>query len=104
MEVLIPLAILFGLFWFFVLLPQRRRAGDHRKMQDSLGAGDEVITAGGLHGEVVQIDETVLHVEIATGVVVRIDRRAVAARVEPETDNDAEGTLPFAEQHDDLPS
>jgi hypothetical protein len=46
----------------------------------------------------------VLHVEIATGVVVRIDRRAVAARVEPETDNDAEGTLPFAEQHDDLPS
>jgi preprotein translocase subunit YajC len=103
-EVLIPLAILFGLFWFFVLLPQRRRASDHRKMQDSLGTGDEVITAGGLHGEVVEIDETVLHVEIATGVVVRIDRRAVAARVDPETDSDEAGTLPFAEQHDDLPS
>ena len=104
MEVLIPLAILFGLFWFFVLLPQRRRGADHRKMQDSLSTGDEIITAGGLHGEVVEIGETVLHVEVAPDVVVRIDRRAVAALVEPETDNGAEGTLPFAEQHDDVPS
>ena len=104
MEVLIPLAILFGFFWFFVLLPQRRRGADHRRMQDSLSPGDEVITAGGLHGEVVEIDESVLHVEIAPGIVVRIDRRAVAARVEPETDDPGAGTLPLAEQRDDVSS
>jgi preprotein translocase subunit YajC len=103
-EVLIPLAILFGFFWFFVLLPQRRRAADHRRMQDSLGTGDEVITAGGLHGEVVEIGETVLHVEVAPGIVVRIDRRAVAARVEPDSDNLEAGPLPLAEQHDDVSS
>ena len=112
MEVLIPLVILFALFWFFVLLPQRRRSGDHARMQDSLGVGDEVITAGGLHGEVVAIDDTVLHVEIAQGTVVRVDRRAVAARVEPdgddpegdasETDDLEDGTVPFAEQQDDV--
>ena len=104
MEVLIPLAILFGFFWFFVLLPQRRRSADHRRMQDELTTGDEVITAGGLHGEVVEIGESVLHVEVAPDVVVRIDRRAVAARVEPETDDGEDGSLPLAEHHDDVPS
>lgn len=77
------------------MLPQRRRAGDHTRMQDTLGVGDEIITAGGLHGEVAAIDETVLHVEIAPGTVVRVDRRAVAAKVEPET-SDADDGVPFA--------
>ena len=84
MEILIPLAILFAFFWFFVALPQRRRGSDHTKMQDALDTGDEVITAGGLHGEVVEVDESVLRVEIAPGTVVRVDRRAIAARVEPD--------------------
>jgi preprotein translocase subunit YajC len=94
MQILIPLAILFAFFWFFVLLPQRRKGRDHVSMQDALAPGDEVITAGGLHGEVVEIDETVVRVEIAPGTVVRVDRRAIAARVEPEA---AEATLPGAE-------
>src|SRR3954447_1778303 len=85
MEILIPLAILFAFFWFFVLLPQRRKSASHTRMQDELGPGDEVITAGGLHGEVVEVDETVLRVEIAPGTVVRVDRRAIAARIEAET-------------------
>ncbi|HSP72798.1 MAG TPA: preprotein translocase subunit YajC [Gaiellaceae bacterium] len=84
MQILIPLAILFLLFWFFVALPQRRRQRAHASMQDALGVGDEVITAGGLHGDVVEIDDAVLRVEIAPGTVVRVDRRAIAARIEPE--------------------
>ncbi|MGZ4353507.1 MAG: preprotein translocase subunit YajC [Gaiellaceae bacterium] len=82
MQILIPLAILFALFWFFIALPQRRRQRAHASMQDALSVGDEVITAGGLHGDVVEIDETVLRVEVAPGTVVRVDRRAIAARVE----------------------
>jgi len=83
MQILIPLAILFALFWFFIALPQRRRQRAHASMQDALAVGDEVITAGGLHGDVVGIDETVLRVEIAPETVVRVDRRAIAARIEP---------------------
>jgi preprotein translocase subunit YajC len=85
-EILIPLAILFGFFWFAVLLPQRRKNAAHTGMQDTLGIGDEIITAGGLHGDVVELDETVVHVEIAPQIVVRVDRRAIAARVEPVED------------------
>jgi preprotein translocase subunit YajC len=95
MEILIPIVLLFGFFWFFVLLPQRRRGAAHTRMQDELAPGDEVITAGGLHGEVREIEDTVLQVEIAPGTVVRIDRRAIAARVEPEA---VDATLPEADR------
>jgi preprotein translocase subunit YajC len=94
MEILIPLAILFGFFWFLVVLPQRRRQREHGVMQETLGVGDEVITAGGLHGNVVELEETVLRVEVAPGTIVRVDRRAVAAKVEAEA---TDATLPEAE-------
>ena len=90
MSFLIVLAILFAFFWFFVLLPQRRRQRTHAEMQDSLALGDEVITAGGLHGDVVGLENGVARVEIAPGTVVRVDRRAIAARVEPEPEPEAE--------------
>jgi preprotein translocase YajC subunit len=56
-------------------------------MQDRLRVGDEVITAGGIRGYVRQLDEEVLKVEIAPEVVVRLDRRAVAALVQEEDDD-----------------
>jgi preprotein translocase subunit YajC len=62
-------------------------------MQDSVEVGDEIITAGGLHAAVLEDDGDELRVEIAPGVVVTLDRRAVAAvardvevEVEPEID------------------
>jgi preprotein translocase subunit YajC len=48
-------------------------------MQDDLAVGDEIITAGGLHGTIRELGETQLQVEIAPGVVATLDRRAVAA-------------------------
>jgi preprotein translocase subunit YajC len=77
---------LFGLLWFLVLRPQRRRQTEQLRMQDTLHVGDEVITAGGIRGEVRELDEEVLRVEIARDVVVRLDRRAVAAVVREEED------------------
>ena len=61
-------------------------------MQDPLRVGDEVITAGGIRGYVRQLDEEVLEVEIAPEVVVRLDRRAVAALVQEEDDDPDELT------------
>jgi len=83
---------LFALLWLFVLRPQRRRSTEQLQMQDTLRVGDEVITAGGIRGYVRQLDEEVLKVEIAPEVVVRLDRRAVAALVQEEDDNPDELT------------
>ncbi len=77
---------LFALLWFFILRPQRRRQAEQLQMQDTLHVGDEVITAGGIRGQVRQLDDEVLEVEIAPDVVVRLDRRAVAAVVPDESD------------------
>jgi preprotein translocase subunit YajC len=79
MQALIAIAILLALAWAFVVLPQRRRQRAHRAMQDEVGEGDEIITAGGIHATVREAGEEELRVEIAPNVVVRLDRRAVAA-------------------------
>jgi preprotein translocase subunit YajC len=81
----------FGAAWLLFVLPARRRKTSHAAMQDSVAVGDEIITAGGLHGTVKAFEDDTMKVEIATGVVVTLDRRAVAAvarevevEVEPE--------------------
>jgi preprotein translocase subunit YajC len=75
----IVLVALFGLMWFLLIRPQRRRATEQLEMQDKLRVGDEILTAGGIHGSVKAIEGDIVHVEIARGTLVRVDRRAVAA-------------------------
>jgi len=78
---LLIIIVILGLAYFFLMLPARRRRMQHSSMQDSVDVGDEVITAGGLHGRITGVHDeagTVL-VEIAPTVVVTLDRRAVAA-------------------------
>ena len=87
------LIVLFGAAWLLFVLPARRRKMSHAAMQDSVAVGDEIITAGGLHGTVKEIEDDTVKVEIATGVVATLDRRAVAA-VAREVDVEVEPELP----------
>jgi preprotein translocase subunit YajC len=90
----IVVVVLLGLAWLFIVLPVRRRqratSESHEAMQDSLVVGDEIITAGGLYAVVRGIDHDRLEIEIAPGVIVSLDRRAVAAVAEDEEDDEAE--------------
>ena len=76
---LLIILILFGVVWLLFVLPARRRRGQHASMQDSVEVGDEIITAGGIHAVVKEMGESDLRVEIAPGVIVTLDKRAVAA-------------------------
>jgi len=76
---IIAVAVLLVLGWLFLWLPSRRRQRSHEAMQDDINEGDEIITAGGIHGIVRDSGEAELRVEIAPGTVVTLDRRAVAA-------------------------
>jgi preprotein translocase subunit YajC len=89
------LIVVFGAAWLLFVLPARRRKMSHNAMQDSIDVGDEIITAGGLHGTVKAFEDDTVKVEIAPGVVATLDRRAVAAvarevEVEVEPDPPAE--------------
>ena len=92
------LLLIVGAAWFILVIPARRRRQQHSAMQDTVDVGDEIITAGGLHGIVKETGEETLQIEIAPGVVAKLDRRAVAAvarDVEVEVDpEDAVETPP----------
>jgi len=85
------IVIVLGLAWFLLAVPARRRRSSHEAMQDSVGVGDEVITAGGIHGTVLEITDDLVDLEIAASVVVKLDRRAIAA-VETEVEIEPEET------------
>lgn len=84
MELLILVFFGFLLMWVFVVLPQRRRMAAHDRMVDDLKVGDEVLTAGGLFGDVTEIGEDEVAIEIAPGVEVRVAARAIASIVPPD--------------------
>ncbi len=79
MKPLIVIAILVALAWVFILVPSRRRQRSHAAMQDDVEAGDEIITAGGIHAIVREAGDEQMTIEIAPGVLVKLDRRAIAA-------------------------
>jgi preprotein translocase subunit YajC len=88
---LIIIVVLFAAMWLFLIRPQKRRQVEQAQLQDSLAPGDEILTAGGIHGTVRGIEDEVVQVEIAPGTIVRLDRRAVAAVVqEPEPEAEIE--------------
>jgi preprotein translocase subunit YajC len=80
MGLLIVIVVL-GVLYVLFMLPARRRRTAHAAMQDSVAEGDEVITAGGVHAHVRGVDDEAgtVQLEIAPGVVVKHDRRAIAA-------------------------
>lgn len=69
-----------AVFWLFIIRPQRQRAKKQRELADSLVAGQEVRTLGGIHGTVMSVDEDSVVLKIEEGKV-RVSRRAIGARV-----------------------
>ena len=81
MEVfLVYLALLAIIFFFLVVRPQRRQMAARRALISAVEVGDEVITAGGIYGTVREIEDDVLQIEVAEGVVLTIAREAIARR------------------------
>jgi preprotein translocase subunit YajC len=90
---LIIIVLLVGLIWLVVIRPSSRRRRDLNQTIAAIEVGDEIVTAGGLYGNVVGVGDDELLVEIAHGVNVRIARRAVAGIVGPDEEDDEEDEL-----------
>ena len=81
---LLPLIILFVIFYLLVILPQQRQAKKHKLMVSELKKGDKILTTGGIIGEVVRSEPENLIVRISKDVEVRIDKSAVARKINDE--------------------
>lgn len=77
---LLPIIILGGVFYVFILMPQRRRQKNAKALQSNLGIGDQVRTIGGIIGTIVAEDDDTFTIELE-GSRMRITKRAVAERL-----------------------
>jgi preprotein translocase subunit YajC len=75
---MLPLVLMFVVLYFIMIRPQMKRQKEHRAMIEALAKGVEVATAGGILGTVTRLSEGYLHLEIANGVEVQVQRSAVA--------------------------
>ena len=73
-----PLIVIFGIFYFLLFAPMRKRQKALQNVIDNLKKGDRVITTGGLHGEIVSVKDNVVQVKLAENLKVRVSKSAVA--------------------------
>ena len=76
---LLPLVLIFVVFYFLLIRPQAKRAKEHKAMVAALGVGDEVATAGGILGKVIETGDQFLTLEVAEGVRVKVQRHTVTS-------------------------
>ena len=80
-ESLLPLLIIFAIFWFLLIRPQQKKVKEHKQMVEALSKGDEIVTNGGLLGKVTKVGDNFLTVEIADGLEVRVQRMSISSIV-----------------------
>ncbi len=78
---LLPLILIFFVFYFLLIRPQQKKVREHQKLLDALKRGDEIITSGGIHGTISAIKGNVVDLKIAEGVKVVISKSAISAVV-----------------------
>jgi preprotein translocase subunit YajC len=75
---LLPLIIIFVLFWFLLIRPQTKRAKEHKKKVEALKKGDEVVTSGGVLGRISDIGDNFILLDVTEGVQLKVQKQAVA--------------------------
>ena len=79
----LPIIGMVAIFWFLIIRPQMRQQKAHREKIAAVKKGDQVVTAGGLLGKVVKVDEQYAEIEIAQGVRVRAVKSTLGDIVPP---------------------
>ena len=75
---MLPMVLIFVLFYFMLIRPQRRQQKEHQMKLAALKTGDEVIACGGLHGLVTNVAERTVTLKIADNVKVKVEKQSVA--------------------------
>ncbi|HIJ86459.1 MAG TPA: preprotein translocase subunit YajC [Desulfuromonadales bacterium] len=76
---IIPLVFMFAIFYFLLIRPQQKKAKEHKALLEAMKKGDNVITAGGVHGKVTAVENELVTLEIANNVNIKITKSYIAA-------------------------
>lgn len=74
-----PFILIFVIMYFMVIRPQQKKGKEHQEMLNKLKKNDEVMTSGGIYGKVVDLKESVVTLEVAANVRIRVARPQIAA-------------------------
>ena len=84
---LIFLGLIMVVFYFFFIRPQAKKAKDLKKYREALKKGDKIITIGGIHGKIVEVQEATFTIEVEDGSRLRVERSAVAGDASDQLGN-----------------
>jgi len=74
----LPMLLIIVVFYFFMIRPQMKKAKDHKKYIEELKRGDRVVTNAGIHGKIVDINDTTFLLEVEGGTKIRFEKSAVS--------------------------
>ena len=74
----LPLILIVVVFYLFFIRPQMKRSKDQKKFRESLQKGQKIITIGGIHGKIVEIQDTTVTIEVENEVRFRVEKSAIA--------------------------
>ena len=86
---LMPLVLMFVIFYFLLIRPQNKRQKEHREMVANLGVGDEIVTAGGVLGRITGISDHYAVVQVSDNTEIKITKSSVSAVVPKGTFDEA---------------
>jgi preprotein translocase subunit YajC len=76
----IPLILIFVVFYFLLIRPQQKKVKEHQELVANLKRGDAVVTSGGIYGEITGMTDTVITLEIADNVRIKVARGHIAGK------------------------
>jgi preprotein translocase subunit YajC len=80
LQLVLTLALMVGIFYFLLIRPQQRRARQQKDLVQSLDVGDEVVTIGGIHGVIAEVDDDDVLLDVGGGTRIRFVKQAVARK------------------------
>lgn len=85
---LVPFIVIFGVMYLLMIRPQMKKQKESKKFMEEIKKGDKIVTIGGIHGKIAEVNDTTFIIEVEGGVRLKIQKTAVSM----------EGTAPLAEK------
>jgi preprotein translocase subunit YajC len=74
----LPMLLIIVVFYFFMIRPQMKKAKDHKKFVEELKKGDKVITTSGIHGKIIEMNDSTFLIEVESGTKIRFEKSSVS--------------------------
>lgn len=78
LQLIIMMAIFFGIMYFMIIRPQQKRAKEHKALIESITKGDEVVAGGGIIGKVTNVGDNFIEMSVSDNTTIKVQRQAVA--------------------------